>query len=393
MYKKKPILINDLLKIKISNDIVFSNIAIDFLSEVSDTILKIKPRLETDIISFGFWCRKKNILNFKKIYGDKVNYLYGRGFGFHVAPSNVPTAFAFSFAFGILSGNSNIIRISSNQNDISDKLTKIFKTILKKKKYKQLALKNKIISYDKNEGITEKLSLIADFRVLWGGDKTVNYIKKIPSHPDCIDLVFPNRYSISLINCEKIDNSNISSLIENFYNDTLLLDQNACSSPKIIFWMNENKKKKDLFWKKYLNYVKKKYNFDYNKSFLKIADTQNTLLHLNKEVEKFTNLENQIHLIKLKKMTKKIENLEYKFGLFLEFSVNNLNFLKFFSSKKLQTLSYFGFKKDFFLSNINKNNYLRTMRRIVPIGRTLEINLEWDGYNIIEFLSKKISII
>ncbi len=133
MYKKKPILINDLLKIKISNDIVFSNIAIDFLSEVSDTILKKKPRLETDIISFGFWCRKKNILNFKKIYGDKVNYLYGRGFGFHVAPSNVPTAFAFSFAFGILSGNSNIIRISSNQNDISDKLTKIFKTILKKK--------------------------------------------------------------------------------------------------------------------------------------------------------------------------------------------------------------------------------------------------------------------
>ena len=92
-------------------------------------------------------------------------------------------------------------------------------------------------------------------------------------------------------------------------------------------------------------------------------------------------------------MTKKIENFENKFGLFLEFTVKNLNFLSFFSSKKLQTLSYFGFKKDYFLSNINKNNNFRTMRRIVPIGRTLEINLEWDGYNIIEFLSKKISIL
>ena len=40
MYKKKQNLINNLLKIKISNDIVFSNIAIDFLSEVSDIILK-----------------------------------------------------------------------------------------------------------------------------------------------------------------------------------------------------------------------------------------------------------------------------------------------------------------------------------------------------------------
>ena len=26
----------------------------------------------------------------------------------------------------------------------------------------------------------------------------------------------------------------------------------------------------------------------------------------------------------------------------------------------------------------------------MPVGRTLEINLEWDGYNIIEFLSKKL---
>ena len=62
MYKKNQILINNLLKIKISNDVVFSNIAIDFLSEVSDIILKKRSRLETDIISFGFWCRKKNIL-------------------------------------------------------------------------------------------------------------------------------------------------------------------------------------------------------------------------------------------------------------------------------------------------------------------------------------------
>ena len=130
----------------------------------------------------------------------------------------------------------------------------------------------------------------------------------------------------------KINNTNIASLIKNFYNDTLLLDQNACSSPKIIFWMNENKKKKDLFWKKYLNFVKKKYNFDYNKSFLKITEVQNILLQLNKEVEEFVNLENQVHLIKLKKCDKKIENLDNKFGLFLEFSVK-FEFSKIFLQK------------------------------------------------------------
>ena len=121
---------------------IFDKEIIEFLDQISKTILKNKEKISfPEIISFGFWCRKKNILNFKKIYGDKVNYLYGRGFGFHVAPSNVPTAFAFSFAFGILSGNSNIIRISSNKNEISDKLIKIFKTILKKKKIQTTCIK------------------------------------------------------------------------------------------------------------------------------------------------------------------------------------------------------------------------------------------------------------
>ena len=92
-------------------------------------------------------------------------------------------------------------------------------------------------------------------------------------------------------------------------------------------------------------------------------------------------------------MTKNIEKLQNKFGIFLECSEKNLKFISFFSRKKLQTLSYFGFSKKYFIDKIQKYPELRNMRRIVPIGRTLEINLEWDGYNVIEFLSKRITII
>jgi hypothetical protein len=35
---------------------------------------------------------------------------------------------------------------------------------------------------------------------------------------------------------DKISKKKLSSLIKNFYNDTYLVDQNACSSPHLILW-------------------------------------------------------------------------------------------------------------------------------------------------------------
>ena len=40
-------------------------------------------------------------------------------------------------------------------------------------------------------------------------------------------------------------------LTTNFYNDTFLVDQNACSSPSKVFWLgnnDDNKAAKSLFW-------------------------------------------------------------------------------------------------------------------------------------------------
>lgn len=37
----------------------------------------------------------------------------GRGVAFHIAPSNVAVNFAFSLAAGLLTGNANIVRLSS----------------------------------------------------------------------------------------------------------------------------------------------------------------------------------------------------------------------------------------------------------------------------------------
>ncbi len=93
----------------------------EFLYELSSTLFASKEAAAyPDIMAFAFWCRKANIAKLKADFGDRRTRL-GLGLVFHIAPSNVPVNFAFSFAFGLLSGNANIVRVPSRpfpQTDI-----------------------------------------------------------------------------------------------------------------------------------------------------------------------------------------------------------------------------------------------------------------------------------
>ena len=101
------------IEIKNEPTVLFDKKICEFLEQLSNDILKDKQaRKFSDIISFAFWCRKSNISNLSK----KLNYdliRVGRGILFHITPSNVPINFAFSFVFGLLTGNCNIVRVPS----------------------------------------------------------------------------------------------------------------------------------------------------------------------------------------------------------------------------------------------------------------------------------------
>ena len=90
----------------------FSEKNLEFFNEISLEIFKNKnSKKYKDLISFAFWTRKKNLIQIKDSFLDQ-NFRLGLGTIFHLTPSNVPLAFAYSFVFGILSGNSNIVRVS-----------------------------------------------------------------------------------------------------------------------------------------------------------------------------------------------------------------------------------------------------------------------------------------
>ena len=56
------------------------------------------------------------------------------------------------------------------------------------------------------------------------------------------DLYFPNR-NCSVLNLNELSKKNeeIIKICNGFYNDTFLVDQNACSSPHLIYWVGKKK--------------------------------------------------------------------------------------------------------------------------------------------------------
>ena len=110
-----------------------------------------------------------------------------------------------------------------------------------------------------------------------------------------------------------------------------------------------------------------------------------------KKIKKFHNYENLIFRTELLKLNEKIENVRGVNGSFYEFYSKDMNFLKKIVNEKFQTLSYFGLEKDNILLSIKDNN-IRGIDRIVPIGNALNISLDWDGFDIITSLSRVIDV-
>ena len=83
------------------------------LAELSARLRKhAEARSMPDVQTFAFWCRKANLQKLKAAHDDHKARL-GLGLVFHVAPGNVPINFAFSLAFGLLAGNTNVVRVPS----------------------------------------------------------------------------------------------------------------------------------------------------------------------------------------------------------------------------------------------------------------------------------------
>lgn len=373
----------------------FSEDVILFLNELSNTLLKTKEsRNFPDVITFAYWCRKSNITKLSKEYIHVQNRI-GLGLVFHITPANVPVNFAFSFVFSLLAGNSNVIRIPSKNYPQIGIICDAIRQLFIEERFKKIAQNTLLVKYPHSKEINSFFSSKCNARIVWGGDSTINQIResKIPARS--LDIGFADRYSFSIIDPTSLKTCTEKELIrlaENFYNDTYLMDQNACSSPHLIVWKKSDKSdsnsEKNRFWNALHQIAQQKYQLD----SIRVIDKLTLMCSdaINHPINSVTTTSNYLHQIKLTSVPNTIVNLSGNSGYFYEVDIAELNELAPLIETKIQTITYYGLKKEEIL-NFILNNYLIGVDRIVPVGKALEIGLTWDGYDLINTLSRVIA--
>lgn len=369
----------------------FDEEILDFLNDVSRTIMGMKEaKAYPDVITLGFWMRKASVLNLKKRFERNDGNLHvGRGLAFHIAPSNVPVNYAYSLITGLLTGNANIVRVPSKDFPQVGIINKAICESLSK--FNRVRDYICLIRYERNKEINDCLSALADVRIVWGGDRTIAELRESPLAPRAGEITFADRYSLAVIDSDVyLKLPDRKKTAEDFYNDTYLTDQNACTSPRIIVWLGSRKEEaKREFWPALHEVVREKYEFQPIMGINKL--TSSYLLAVAQPGVKIEEQEdNYIVRLKIPKIADGIMEWKDNSGYFLEYDCDDiLDLRSLCDDAHCQTIGFMGERERIFPL---LRSGIKGIDRIVPIGKTMDFDLIWDGYDLSERLTRTISI-
>ena len=365
--------------------IPFAEETIEQLNALSVALLK-EPlsRQYPDVVTFGFFCRKANMLKLKEQHSHKELRL-GRGVVFHIAPSNVPVNFAYSMVAGLLAGNTNVVRVSQKAFPQVDIIVKHMHEI----GMERVA----VVRYAHESDANEVFSSKCDVRVIWGGDATIATIRKNVLPARAFDICFADRYSLAVINADKlVDERDMDGLALKFYNDTYLFDQNACSAPHLVVWLGDADSivsAKEKFWSTLQQIIEQKYTFQDVMAVDKLTALYRQAVAMPMHAEKTK--DNLLCRVTIDSLPEDIDAFRCASGYFTEYTAKNIDDIAGIVTRKYQTMAYYGFEKEE-LNNFVLRNRLIGIDRIVPLGDTTAFSLIWDGNDLINTMSRVVDV-
>ncbi|WP_322906539.1 acyl-CoA reductase [Paenibacillus sp. SGZ-1009] len=378
----------------------FQHTAVQFLEALSKHILLDRSmRAYPELMAMAHWLRKAHIMELQQQYEQRTagKYVLPRGTVIHFAPANVDSVFIYSWILSMLAGNKNIIRLSRRTNEQTDLLLRKLNDVLAREPFQAIADRTLLVRYGYEQEYTAYLSGVCNVRVLWGGDQSVRTIRAIPLAPNAVELVFPNRYSKCVLSAQAVlaaDESSIAGLGKQFYNDALWYGQLACSSPRELFWIGEAEAitaAKARFWHSMEQTMQKEqYQNEPALNLLRLT-TADYYAAQQQTVQVQTGYASAPVRVEVKEQNFTLRDLHCGGGLFLEYSLSELEQLHSHIHDRDQTLSYFGFERQQLAEwAIGIPN--RGVDRIVPVGQALNFGSVWDGYDLFIYFSREIAI-
>lgn len=379
---------------------VFDPMVLDFLQDVSRAILRDdRMRAYPEYVAVGYWLRKANIhqihMNMKQLNEGK--WMLPRGLALHFAPGNVDALFMYSWALSLLSGNHNVIRLSSHLSDQTYMLIGVISEVLEEEKYQSILDRTMVVQYEHDEHITTFLSQHCHIRVIWGGDQTVQAIRALPLSPMATELAFADRFSSVMFKADEMIKAGveeIGELTHHFYNDAFWFQQMACSSPRLIVWVGDqdaihHAKKK--FWSVLEQKIKEKGEpYPTAINMQRLATTWQ--FAAKDHVSQISGVTFALPVrIDVQSLHEEDKDDHFGGGMFMETSISSLSQMHDWLSEKDQTLTYYGFDQAE-LTEFVQSFKGRGIDRIVPVGEALSFEDVWDGVNLLTSFTREVIV-
>jgi hypothetical protein len=301
--------------------------------------------------------------------------------------------FAYTLVAGLLSGNACIVRVSEKQFPQVRIVCETLNNLLNDSQHSLIANYIAVVRYGHDLDLNMYFSSLCDVRIIWGGDHTISEIRRAVLPPKAYEMLFPDRYSISVIRADAyLETADKVRIADGFYNDTYLFDQGACSSPRLVYWVGDIdivSRAQDAFWNNvYQLLERKRYTNEPITTVAKYMTICRVAIDTG-AARRFVTPDNRLIRIGLDTIDVPFQKYDCVGGVYFEYCANDLGQLIGIVDRRLQTVTCLGYEPielcQFFIGSGATG-----VDRIVRMGEAGTFSLTWDGYDMIRHLSRRI---
>lgn len=377
----------------------FSDKAMAFVSAFSRRVMALRGlRDHPELATLAHWFRPAALAHLAKtsISAMHDRQSLARGLVFHVAPANVDVLFAYTWLLSVLCGNTNVARLSQKSAPQRDALLSVLEATASDPEFRGIAERNVLLTYPHDAEITARISCQCQSRIIWGGDQTVTAIRAIPLAPLAVELAFPDRFGIAVFNAGALIDTaeaELRALARRFCNDMLWFGQQACSSPRTLYWVGTGTQvatAQKRFWPSIRAMAAEGFPDDPASLIARVSDAH-LMAAMNASMTRAGRLGDYPMRLTADAAGVATRELHSGHGMIVESQIDSLADLPALLDDRDQTMVQIGFTESelsAFLGSVRN----RAIDRIVPIGRALDFHPIWDGNDLICTLTRQVTL-